>query len=67
MDELLKDQMTFSVKEVASILHISRGMAYQLARREDFPKMRFGKRIIIPKENFMEWMKRQTKGENDEN
>ena len=39
--------LTLKVTEVASMLKISRGMAYQLTRRRDFPKLRIGKRIII--------------------
>lgn len=56
-----------SVPDVASVLGISRAGAYELARRDDFPSISVGTRIIVPKEQFIRWINRQLeeKGEDD--
>jgi len=55
--------VTMSVEDVSSMLGISRMAAYNLCRRPDFPAMRIGKRILIPKERFLCWMDSQMGGE----
>jgi len=30
--------------------------AYTLARREDFPSIRIGRRIVVPKDAFHRWL-----------
>lgn len=65
--------VTFGPAELASILGISRNKAYELTNRPGFPKYRLGKKIIISKKHFIEWMDEQfgdgdfldTKNEND--
>ncbi|WP_369414751.1 helix-turn-helix domain-containing protein [Collibacillus ludicampi] len=44
---------------MARVLGISRGSAYELARRTDFPKLRVGRRIVIPRDAFLNWMNNQ--------
>lgn len=44
------------VDDIAEILGISRGSAYELARRTDFPKIKIGRRIVIPRDAFLKWM-----------
>ena len=56
MDDL---PITFGPTELASILGISRNKAYELANRNDFPKYRVGKKIIISKKHFIVWMDAQ--------
>ncbi|MEL7658822.1 MAG: helix-turn-helix domain-containing protein, partial [Bacillota bacterium] len=51
--------VTLNVADIADILGISRSIAYQLVRQKDFPKIRIGKRIIIPRDNFFSWLNRQ--------
>ena len=48
-----------SVKEVAEFLNINANSAYALVKREDFPSIRIGKRIIVPKESFYEWLNKE--------
>ncbi len=50
---------TISVQELASELGISMTKAYELVRREDFPVIRIGKRILIPVEILNEWLRRE--------
>ena len=48
------------VPEVAAILGISRARAYELANSTGFPRIPVGKRIVIPKNAFMDWMEANT-------
>lgn len=50
--------LMLSVPEMAAALGISRAGAYELARSEGFPALRIGKRIVIPKDELREWIKR---------
>ena len=50
------DKMCMSVPEMAKALGISRPTAYTLANRDDFPSIRIGKRIIIPRDAFVKWL-----------
>ena len=50
--------LMLSVPEMATALGISRAGAYELARSEGFPALRIGTRIVIPKDELREWIKR---------
>ena len=50
--------LMLSVSEMAAALGISRAGAYELARSEGFPALRIGTRIVIPKDELREWIKR---------
>ncbi len=54
--------LMLSVPEVAAVLGISRAEAYELVRREDFPALKIGSRIVVPKEKFVGWVESQTGG-----
>ena len=41
---------------VAKLLGISISSAYELMREKDFPSVRIGKRLIVPKENLQTWL-----------
>jgi len=47
---------TMKVKEMAKELGIGLITAYELTKRKDFPSIRIGNRIIIPKEAFYKWL-----------
>lgn len=49
--------LMLSVPEMAA-LGISRAGAYELARSEGFPALRIGTRIVIPKDELRELIKR---------
>jgi excisionase family DNA binding protein len=42
-------RLTCTVPEAASLLGISPGLAYELARRGELPTIRFGRRIVVPR------------------
>ncbi len=54
--------LMLSVPEVAAVLGISRAGAYELVRREDFPALKIGSRIVVPKDKFVGWVESQTGG-----
>ena len=51
--------LMLSVPEVAIVLGISRAAAYELARSKDFPSLRIGTRIVVPKDKFINWINRR--------
>ncbi len=52
------DQLPLSLNadDIAEVLNIPRGNAYTLLHREDFPTIRIGKRMVVPRDRFLEWM-----------
>lgn len=46
----------YTVSEVAELLGISKVLAYDLTKREDFPSINIGKRIVVPKTAFEAWL-----------
>ena len=50
---------TLSVEELAAFLGISRVGAYNLTHAKGFPTLRVGKRILVPRDQFLQWMDRQ--------
>lgn len=42
-------KLTLSVEEVATVLGISRGLAYEMVKTGKIPSVRFGKRVLIPR------------------
>ena len=51
-----------NAKTVAEILGISVAGAYELLHKEDFPVLRIGSRLVVPKEKFLAWVEGQTGG-----
>ena len=52
------DYKFLTVKEVQGILRIGRAMTYELVNQPDFPKLRIGKKILIPEKEFQDFLKR---------
>ena len=48
-----------SGEAMSRTLGISRAGAYELARSREFPSMKVGSRIIIPKDKFLLWIEKQ--------
>jgi len=48
------------VSEVAVILRVSRAHAYQLVKSEGFPRIAIGRRFIVPRDAFIEWINQNT-------
>ena len=50
---------------VARVLGVAPSSAYELMHETDFPTLRVGSRMVVPKENFIEWVEQHTKGGGD--
>lgn len=50
---------------VSRVLGVSPASAYELIHGKDFPTLRVGSRMVVPKENFIEWVGQHTKGGGD--
>ena len=53
-----------SAKLVAQTLGVGRATAYELMNEKDFPAIRIGNRIVVPKDKFRQWVEQQTGGAN---
>lgn len=49
---------------VANLLGISTTAAYELMHEKDFPVLKIGSRMIVPKEKFKEWVEDKISGGN---
>lgn len=59
------DRLGLSLQEFASEIGVSRPTAYQIINRDDFPKVRVGRRIIIPRSCAEEWLRKECGGKNN--
>ena len=58
--------LMLSVPDVAAVLGISRAAAYELARSKNFPSLRIGTRIVVPKDKFINWIDRKVEEQDAE-
>lgn len=55
--------LMLSVPDLVALLGISRAGAYELVKRKDFPALHIGKRVLVPKEELIAWIGKNTGGE----
>ena len=48
--------LTLNARDVAGYLNISLSCAYQVMNSRDFPVIKIGKRLIVTREHFLEWI-----------
>ena len=53
----------YNIPEIAVLLDINVIKAYELAKRKDFPTVRIGRRILVPKQAFYKWLNDQAQQE----
>jgi hypothetical protein len=58
--------LMLSVTDVAGILGVSRAFAYSLFHAHDFPVIVIGKRRIVKKDSFLNWLRKKEKTESEE-
>ncbi len=51
-----------NAETVAKVLGISPSSGYELMHEKDFPSLRIGNCIVVPKENFQQWVEKHTGG-----
>lgn len=49
-----------NAETVANVLGIAMSPAYELMKEKDFPALRVGNRLIVPKEKFIAWVEMKT-------
>ena len=47
---------------VAKVLGIAPSSSYELMHEVDFPVLKVGSRMVVPKEKFVEWVSQHTQG-----
>ncbi len=47
---------------VAKVLGVSPSSGYELVHQQDFPVLKIGNRLVVPKEKFIQWVERNTNG-----
>jgi len=53
-----------TVEEMAEILRIGRSSAYELCRQNEFPVIRIGRSIRIPKKALLDWIHQTSRAKN---
>ena len=51
-----------NAKTVAALLGVSPSSAYELLHEDGFPTLRVGSRMVVPKEQFLQWVSAHTEG-----
>ena len=52
--------LMLTVADVADVLGIGLAHAYEGVRRQDFPTITLGSRIIVPRDKFIRWIEEKT-------
>jgi excisionase family DNA binding protein len=60
-----RETVTLRVTEVARILGISRGSAYEAIQRGEIPHIRIGRRVLVPKKALDRFLNGEVKGIQD--
>ena len=58
------DELTLflNAEMVAQVLGVSPSSGYELMHEPDFPVLRVGSRMVVPKEKFIQWVEEHTGG-----
>ena len=54
--------MFLNAEIVARALGVSPSSGYELMHEKNFPTLRIGSRMVVPKEKFIQWVEEHTKG-----
>ena len=52
--------LMLTVVDVADVLGIGLAHAYEVVRRQDFPTITLGSRIIVHRDKFIQWIEEKT-------
>ena len=45
----MPERLVYSVGEVSRLLHLGRGLTYEMIREGRIPAIRFGRKIVVPR------------------
>ncbi|WP_295717674.1 helix-turn-helix domain-containing protein [uncultured Oscillibacter sp.] len=51
-----------NAETVAKVLGVSPSSGYELMHEPDFPVLKVGSRMVVPKEKFVKWVSQHTQG-----
>lgn len=51
-----------NAEAVAKVLGIAPSSSYELMHESDFPVLKVGSRMVVPKEKFIQWVEEHTQG-----
>ncbi len=51
-----------NAKTVAEVLGVSPATSYELLHESGFPSLQIGNRIVVPKEQFIQWVENRVTG-----
>lgn len=51
-----------NAETIAKLLGISISSSYELMHEKDFPSLKIGSRLLVPKEKFSEWIDKKSGG-----
>ena len=51
-----------NAETVARVLDVAPSTAYELMHEADFPTLKIGNRMVVPKEQFITWVQHHTEG-----
>ena len=54
--------LMLNVETIKNVLGISLTSAYELMHEKDFPSIKIGNRIIVPKDKFRDWIDKRSGG-----
>ena len=60
----MTNETILTVAEAAAHLRISKPAMYELVHRKGFPVIRVGRKILIPRIEFFEWIHQEAGGAN---
>ena len=55
--------LMLNAETLAKVLGVAPSSAYELMHEKDFPTLKVGNRLVIPKEDFIAWVRSHTGGE----
>ncbi|MCH5324193.1 MAG: helix-turn-helix domain-containing protein [Eubacterium sp.] len=53
-----------NAKTISKLLGISHSSGYELMHEKDFPVLKIGSRLVVPKEKFIKWVEQNSGGAN---
>ena len=58
--------LMLNAEDIKVVMNVSRAGAYQLMHRADFPTISVGKRLLVPRDNFITWENQNIKDTSNE-
>ena len=55
----MAEKLAYNSKEAAKALGVSLPTFYELASRSDFPRVKVGRRVLVPVDALREWLARE--------